>query len=109
MFYTPEEFFLKRAQEKFLWGGFDPEKFIHSCTDIDDDGDGKGGEGGDQGMIRPAMEQEIVVLVGPPASGKSRMAKSSLRSYTWCRLFTHARAGLYININSSFRTPCEAV
>jgi len=109
MFYTPEEFFLKRAQEKFLWGSFDPEKFIHSCTDIDDDGDGKGGEGGDQGMIRPAMEQEIVVLVGPPASGKSRMAKSSLRSYTWCRLFTHARAGLYININSSFRTPCEAV
>mmetsp|Transcript_23892 Transcript_23892/g.33421 ORF Transcript_23892/g.33421 Transcript_23892/m.33421 type:complete len:358 (-) Transcript_23892:249-1322(-) len=83
MFYTPEEFFLKSAPEKFLWGGLDPEKLLRSCTDDDDGHDDDDGKKGEDKRISPATEQEVVVLVGPPASGKSRMAKSSLSTYTW--------------------------
>lgn len=36
-----------------------------------------------QVLPKAGKSQEMVILMGPPASGKSTMAKSVLKNYTW--------------------------
>jgi bifunctional polynucleotide phosphatase/kinase len=60
-FYTPEEFFLGEAPAPFDWGSVDPSTVSSSAS-------------------KPASsyvssKQELVVMVGPPASGKSTFSK----------------------------------
>jgi bifunctional polynucleotide phosphatase/kinase len=56
-FQTPEQFFLKlQPSDKWEWGGFDPAEF----NDI---------------YNRGNKTKEMIILVGPPASGKSTIAK----------------------------------
>jgi bifunctional polynucleotide phosphatase/kinase len=62
-FYTPEEFFLGNSRiEKNEWRGFDPVKFMK-----------------DRKNQKPVdilgIENALIILVGPPASGKSTLAK----------------------------------
>lgn len=59
-FYTPEEFFLKKARERFELPKFNPKSMIEQC---------------EQSLVSPstasitADQQEIIVIVGYPASG----------------------------------------
>jgi len=76
-FFTETEFFLhdgKPAGEKFSWDGLSPQKLKEFAT-----------------MTRPANvhyakpSQELVILCGPPASGKSTFAKTYFvpHGYAW--------------------------
>lgn len=79
-FHTPEDLFLSSKQRIHTrpdtWElGFDPKSIAVNDTS-------------DEPLLNPASaqllsaSQEIVVLVGPPASGKSFFAKTHLSSYT---------------------------
>ncbi|PVD23837.1 hypothetical protein C0Q70_17111 [Pomacea canaliculata] len=62
-FYTPEEFFLGESAAKFEWGSIDPVKFLMSVPTT------KSKE------QHHKKNQELLVLVGVPASGKSTFSK----------------------------------
>eukprot|EP01102_Stenamoeba_stenopodia_P003221 TRINITY_DN13157_c0_g1_i1.p1 TRINITY_DN13157_c0_g1~~TRINITY_DN13157_c0_g1_i1.p1 ORF type:complete len:571 (+),score=178.41 TRINITY_DN13157_c0_g1_i1:42-1754(+) len=61
-FQTPEEFFLGWAPAKFHWDSIDPQEYLDKLEK----------EGKDIKIkTLPKGKQEMVILVGPPASGKS--------------------------------------
>jgi bifunctional polynucleotide phosphatase/kinase len=71
-FYTPEEFFLNHKPiSKFEWGSINPKEFL----------DG----------LKPPTEQkhyytaepEIVLLIGPPASGKTTFFRQHLQAHNY--------------------------
>ena len=73
-FKTPEEFFLNEKPVEFSWNSFDAKSYLSSAdehTDLDFD--------------PVSSKQEVVVMVGPPASGKSSFAKKYLvpAGYVW--------------------------
>jgi bifunctional polynucleotide phosphatase/kinase len=70
-FYTPEEFIFpeKQQSERFVYKGFDPEAMIKSLN------------------VKPhaykfiGREMEVIVLVGPPGSGKTEFCANYLPEY----------------------------
>eukprot|EP01080_Neovahlkampfia_damariscottae_P005881 gene5881-9709_t len=63
-FQTPEEFFLNEtATKNWTWGETDPKEFLkkYSENELPD--------------IEPAEAQEMIIMVGVPASGKSTFSK----------------------------------
>jgi len=76
-FYTPEEYFLGDSRDTTLWTwGWSPYDYMRNIrTDYDHQNDDTVKEMCEQSY------QEMVVLVGPPASGKSHIAQSSFPSY----------------------------
>jgi bifunctional polynucleotide phosphatase/kinase len=65
-FFTPEEFFLGDKPAKFLLGAFNPADYIPSTTQQP------------APLFVPRGEQEVVVFVGSPASGKSTFFRENL-------------------------------
>jgi len=64
-FRTPEEFFLEEKEAPFEWDSIDPVKFVKELKPglkINEDG-------------VTSDSQEMVLMVGPPASGKSTFTK----------------------------------
>ncbi|KAL3869457.1 hypothetical protein ACJMK2_042138 [Sinanodonta woodiana] len=67
-FYTPEEFFLEEPQAKFQWGCVDPSTYLTKAP-------------------KPSVTSynskttEIIIMVGPPASGKSTFRKRYLEPH----------------------------
>ena len=57
-FKTPEEFFIGEEAVSFNWGPFDPEKYLKSAPKTEK-------------TAYHTSGQEIVIMVGTPASGKS--------------------------------------
>ncbi|KAJ1971080.1 DNA kinase/phosphatase Pnk1, partial [Dimargaris xerosporica] len=87
-FYTPEEYFCGEAPAPFSYGTFDP-RLIPEQDDTDME------------ALRPDLSgQEVVVIVGYPASGKSSLAKMQF-----------AKAGyVYVNQDTlKTRTKCVKV
>ncbi len=60
-FQTPEEFFLSQDERKWEWGGFDSEIFMQNFKPRNAE-------------ILPANEKEMILLIGPQASGKSTLS-----------------------------------
>ncbi|XP_791366.2 bifunctional polynucleotide phosphatase/kinase [Strongylocentrotus purpuratus] len=75
-FYTPEEFFLGEKPAPFEW---------HSCDPVQALKDGEGRGSLKQYHQKDKKVKDLVILVGPPASGKSSFAKDTLVShgYVW--------------------------
>lgn len=78
-FMTPEEFFLHATDvvnAVILWGSLDPIKFLNKNPE---------GTNGFEGSSITKSEQELIIFVGLPASGKSTFAKNHLipNGYTW--------------------------
>src|SRR6185437_14971934 len=69
-FYTPEEFF-QNSKETKEWRGFNPSEFIKEQKLKAKDKSWK--EELDQ--ILSENQQKVLILIGPPASGKSTLAK----------------------------------
>ena len=69
-FKTPEEFFLKESPSNKVTqkNQFEPKKFLNSY-------DKKNTELSYFDLISPSSEQELILMVGPPASGKSQLSK----------------------------------
>jgi len=65
-FKTPEEFFLGESPAPFEWDGIDPKKYLESIPKDLKDPDAKDVIG---------TGQELVIMVGRPASGKSTFTK----------------------------------
>jgi bifunctional polynucleotide phosphatase/kinase len=68
-FFTPEEFFLGDKPAKFLLGAFNPADYI--STAVEENGP----------VFKARGEQEVVVFVGSPASGKSTFCGENLEGY----------------------------
>jgi bifunctional polynucleotide phosphatase/kinase len=67
-FQTPEEYFLnEEPTTKWEWGGFDPKTYVPSTATV---------------SLTKSTNQRLVLLIGPPASGKSSFVKHYLQSYT---------------------------
>ena len=64
-FQTPEEFFLGEQAKPFVMNGFDPHSY-YSQPEPD---------------IQPSAQQELVIMVGSPASGKSTFVKKYFPMY----------------------------
>ena len=65
-FMTPEEVFLgEKPTTKWTWGSMDPKELLQKYE-----------KPGKAVKIEPVKEQELVILMGPPASGKSTIAKA---------------------------------
>ena len=67
LFKTPEEYFLKESAAKFEWDSIDPHSIVKKASTS-------------SSSINPkdfvSSSQEVVLLVGVPASGKSTFAKT---------------------------------
>ncbi|XP_072032231.1 bifunctional polynucleotide phosphatase/kinase-like isoform X2 [Amphiura filiformis] len=64
-FYTPEEFFLGENPVAFDWGTCDPNKILQEAkSDMND--------------TYHSKDKELIIMVGPPASGKSSFARQYL-------------------------------
>eukprot|EP01147_Barroeca_monosierra_P003465 gene3465-8297_t len=73
-FYTPEEYFLgERATTNFEWGVPNPKDILAKSNVFDA-----------SSLFSPLPKQELVIFVGPPASGKSTFVKRYMsdRGYT---------------------------
>jgi len=66
-FYTPDEFFLEGLKAPFDWGTIDPAKICTHYIGTDDDE-----------KEYHVSEQEMIIMVGPPASGKSTFSEKFL-------------------------------
>ncbi|XP_059140398.1 bifunctional polynucleotide phosphatase/kinase-like [Physella acuta] len=66
-FATPEEFFLGEKHVPFQWGSLDPNKFLSSNPPAVHDK-----------TTYASKKQELIVMVGQPASGKSTFSKRYL-------------------------------
>ncbi|XP_046581207.1 uncharacterized protein F21D5.5-like [Haliotis rubra] len=64
-FKTPEEFFLNEKPAKFEWGSLNPVEYLKSAP--------KAGK-----KTYHSNSQEVVLMVGPPACGKSTLRKQYL-------------------------------
>lgn len=71
-FYTPDEFFLDEKPAPFEWGSLDPCKFLNENSVITKANDKASFAG---------KKQEIVLMVGPPASGKSTFRQRYLEPF----------------------------
>ena len=71
-FHTPEEYFLHETPCKFSWSSVDP----HSIPTIDIDND----------KIYAKKHQEMIIMVGKPASGKSSFAERYFVSNNYVRV-----------------------
>jgi len=76
-FQTPEEFFDGEAQAEFDWGGINPAQILETAKSV------KPFKGTLADLV--PGHQEMVVMVGMPASGKSSFSKKYLVSqgYEW--------------------------
>ena len=59
-FHTPEEFFIGNDDRRWEWDGFDAERFTIERKDF---------------RVEPYKGKEIILLIGPQASGKTTLAK----------------------------------
>jgi hypothetical protein len=76
-FKTPEEYFLGESVAKFEWDSIDSKTIVSSSTSTSTtSASSTKFWSGDKALT--SKEQEIVVLVGMPAAGKSTFAKSFL-------------------------------
>lgn len=71
-FSTPEEFFLNESPAPFEWRSLDPCSFLQANTPISKDKDN---------AKYAIKKQEVVVMVGQPASGKSTFRKRYLEPH----------------------------
>ncbi|XP_005096369.1 bifunctional polynucleotide phosphatase/kinase [Aplysia californica] len=71
-FSTPEEFFYNEAAAKFSWGSLDPDAFLAKNPAIT--------KANDKSSFA-SKAQELVMLVGPPASGKSTFRQRYLEPH----------------------------
>ncbi|CAD5115702.1 DgyrCDS4649 [Dimorphilus gyrociliatus] len=68
-FKTPEEFFLgHKACRQFEWGSYDPSNIVENANAME---------------TYHKEEQEIVVMVGPPASGKSTFSRRNFKDHNY--------------------------
>lgn len=67
-FQTPEEYFLDEAPAKFAWTSIDPAAALKAMPNMDK-------------KVYHSKNQELVVMVGYPASGKSTFSKTFLKSH----------------------------
>ncbi|CAF0732418.1 unnamed protein product [Brachionus calyciflorus] len=74
-FYTPEEFFLKHKAVKFEWGSVDPLEVLKKHEKCESDE-----------KEYHSDEQELVLLLGPPASGKSTFFKRYLQKHNYIHI-----------------------
>jgi bifunctional polynucleotide phosphatase/kinase len=65
-FFTPEEFFLGDKPAKFLLGAFNPTDYIPTANEQPTP------------LFKARAEQEVIVFVGSPASGKSTFFRENL-------------------------------
>ena len=71
-FHTPEEFFLKQKPASFEWGSLDPLLVLKKHDRA------AAASSGHKNSNYHSTEQELVLMLGPPASGKSTFAKRYL-------------------------------
>ncbi|CAL1540072.1 unnamed protein product [Lymnaea stagnalis] len=71
-FSTPEEFFLNEPPAPFEWRSLDPRSFLQANTPIPKDKDK---------TTYAIKKQEVVIMVGAPASGKSTFRKRYLEPH----------------------------
>jgi len=74
-FFTPDEFFLEEAKAEFEWDGIDPVNYVASQ---------KSNKIDETGIV--SKEQEVVIMVGPPASGKSTFTKKYFEPAGYARV-----------------------
>lgn len=67
-FLTPEEFFLGASPAKFDWGSIDPAALLRATAQLDPLHDIS-----PRPLLPSPPRQELILLVGPPASGKSSL------------------------------------
>ncbi|KAK3591259.1 hypothetical protein CHS0354_010624 [Potamilus streckersoni] len=67
-FYTPEEFFLEKPPAKFKWGCVDPTTYLKKAPTP-------------SATTYHSKTKEVIILVGPPASGKSTFRKRHLEPH----------------------------
>lgn len=88
-FKTPEEFFLNKPEAKYTMDGFDPQSLkedaplIQSTVKASSDKSSSSEKSTE--IVRPDR-QELVLLVGPPASGKSTFVR---RYFLPCGKYEH--------------------
>jgi bifunctional polynucleotide phosphatase/kinase len=70
-FYTPEEFFLDEPPAPYQWRSLDTKEFLKKNPQVSKEADKS---------VYASKTQELVVMVGPPASGKSTFRKRYLES-----------------------------
>ncbi|ORX47153.1 PNK3P-domain-containing protein [Hesseltinella vesiculosa] len=73
-FHTPEAYFTNEAEAAFSWGEFDPRAYTAPASIFTPES---------TPLIPDNRPVELIILVGPPASGKSTFAKNHLKEYTW--------------------------
>ena len=66
-FYTPEEFFLDSSKARFTWGEFQPME-IDPVSLVEP-----------EGSSITATSQEVILFIGPPASGKTTFYRKHLQ------------------------------
>ncbi|KAH9496840.1 hypothetical protein Btru_010407 [Bulinus truncatus] len=71
-FFTPEEFFLKEAPVPFNWGSLNPKSFLKAHPSVEPKADK---------FSVASKNQELVIMVGQPASGKSTFRKRYLEPF----------------------------
>ena len=103
-FKTPEEFFLHEKSVKFNWGPFSPEQYLKSAPKPDK-------------STYHTSSQEMIIMVGTPASGKSTFVKKHLLPHGYAHvnrdtLNTPAKClkvMITINIHFEFNSICLIV
>lgn len=68
-FHTPEEYFLGERPHSWSWG-WSPSEYLKTISSYED-----------HDIICESKNQEMVILIGPPASGKSYIAQHTFPSY----------------------------
>ncbi|CAG5121090.1 unnamed protein product [Candidula unifasciata] len=71
-FYTPEEFFFDQPPAPFQWRSFDTKEFLKKNPPISKQADKSD---------YTSKTQEVIVMVGPPATGKSTFRKRYLEPH----------------------------
>ena len=100
-FKTPEELFLGEKAVRFKWGPFSPEKYLKSAPKPDK-------------STYHASSQEMIIMVGTPASGKSTFVKKYLLPHGYAHVNRDTlktpekcyKVNITININFNFNSIC---